>query len=99
MHPTIVALIAEICSASEGNAVVSELLHEFTEQVRSEPGNLSFRAWRSAGDPNRFLVYEEYADDAAFRDHLASAHNESFNQSIAPHVIGGGSMLTRLAEI
>ena len=99
MHPTIVALIAEIRSAHEANDIVGELLRGFTEEVRGEPGNLSFRAWRSAGDPNRFIVYEEYADDSAFRAHLASAHNESFNRSIAPHVIGGGSTLTRLTEI
>jgi autoinducer 2-degrading protein len=99
MHPTIVALIAEISSASEANAVVGDLLREFSEQVRSEPGNLTFRAWRSSEDPNRFLVYEEYQDDAAFREHLGSAHNESFNQSISPHVVGGASRLTRLTEI
>ena len=99
MHPTIVALIAEIRSATEESVIIAELLRDFTTQVREEPGNLSFRAWRSASDPNRFIVYEEYADDTAFRDHLASAHNESFNRSIAPHVVGGGSQLTRLTEI
>ena len=99
MNPTMIALIAEIYSAQGANVVVGKLLLQFTEQVRREPGNLTFRAWRSAADPDRFLVYEEYVDNAAFRDHLASAHNESFNESLAPHVVGGGSTLTRLTEI
>lgn len=96
---TVVALIAEIRSASGADAAVGQLLTDFTEHVRSEPGNMAFRAWRSAEDPNMFLVYEEYADDVAFHDHLASLHNKIFNDSIAPHVIGGGSTLTRLTRI
>jgi autoinducer 2-degrading protein len=95
----VVALIAEIRSAAESDKTVGALLDAFAERVRAEPGNLVFAAWRAANEPSRFLVYEEYADDVAFRDHLSSEHNRTFNESIASHVAGDGAVLTRLVGL
>ena len=37
--------------------------------------------------PNRFFLYEEYTDRAAFDTHLASAHFNDFNALVTPWVI------------
>ena len=34
-----------------------------------EPGCISFSSYRDAGDPDRFALYEEYADERAWQDH------------------------------
>ena len=41
---------------------------------RTEPGCLLYRVHRSTKDPDAFLFYEIYADDAAFDAHRASPH-------------------------
>ena len=45
-----------------------------TGPSEAEPGCLCFLVNRSAADPDRFVLYEQYADEAAFRAHRASAH-------------------------
>ena len=42
--------------------------------VRDEPGCVRFDVFRDDGDENRYLLYEVYTDEAAFQDHLATAH-------------------------
>ena len=42
--------------------------------VRDEPGCLRFDVSSVAADPNRFFLYELYADAAAFEAHKASPH-------------------------
>ena len=39
-----------------------------------ETGNLRFDILRSVDDPNRFLFYEAYVDEAAAQAHKATAH-------------------------
>ena len=39
-----------------------------------EPGNLRFDVLQQADDPNRFVIYEVYRDDAAMAAHKATAH-------------------------
>ena len=42
--------------------------------VRDEPGCLRFDVCSVDGDENRFLLYELYADAAAFEAHKAAPH-------------------------
>ena len=42
--------------------------------VRDEPGCLRFDVCSVADDPTRFVLYELYADAAAFADHKAAPH-------------------------
>ena len=78
---------------------MASLVAGYRRNVRSEPGNLRFDAHRLADDPDRFIVYEEYADEAAFAEHVASAHCALFNEEFAPLVVGGASTLTWLDPV
>jgi quinol monooxygenase YgiN len=51
-----------------------ELVREFTEAVRAEPGNLFFDWSRGVEDPNLWTLVEGFADDEAGKVHVASDH-------------------------
>ena len=53
---------------------VQALLHRVAAASRDEPGCLLFWTHRSVDDPGRFFLYEQYLNEAAFRDHAASEH-------------------------
>jgi quinol monooxygenase YgiN len=50
------------------------VLEELARATRAEPGCVQLRANRSTEDPAGFLLYEEYADEAAFEAHGVSEH-------------------------
>ena len=62
-------------TAKEGEqeAVAAELAR-MIEPTRAEPGNLAYQVHRDPEDPCVFLLYEQYADQAAYAAHGASEH-------------------------
>lgn len=50
-----------------------QLVAEFTEATRAEPGNKFFEWSRSLEDPNEYVLVEAFDDDAAAA-HVNSAH-------------------------
>lgn len=51
-----------------------------------EPGCHRFDVLVQKGMPDHILLYEIYADRAAFAVHLKSAHFAAFNKASAPYV-------------
>ena len=51
-----------------------DVIREFTITTRSEPGNISFDWYRSAEDPNLWVLIEAFRDAAAGRAHVDSPH-------------------------
>jgi (4S)-4-hydroxy-5-phosphonooxypentane-2,3-dione isomerase len=49
-----------------------------------EPGNLRFDVLRQADEPNRFLLYEVYRDEAAMMAHKDTAHYARWAEAVAP---------------
>lgn len=59
----------------------AEVLKAFgplTEASRTEPGCLMYIAHQHKDDPTRFLVYEQYKDEAALEFHRNSAHFQQY---------------------
>ena len=79
--------------------LVTELIAEFAAGVRVEPGNLAFAPHIRVDSPSTVFVCEAYRDQAAFDEHLASAHGYDFTFRVADLVVGGGSRLTMLSPI
>lgn len=50
-----------------------DLVHDFTQATRAEPGNLWFEWSRSVEDPAEFVLVEAFTDDGA-GPHVSSAH-------------------------
>jgi quinol monooxygenase YgiN len=50
------------------------LVEKFTTASRAEPGNISFDYYRSAEEPNVWVLIEAYRDAAAGEAHVRSDH-------------------------
>jgi quinol monooxygenase YgiN len=50
-----------------------DLVHDYTEATRAEPGNLWFEWSRSVEDENTFVLVEAFTDDGA-APHVNSEH-------------------------
>ncbi len=48
-----------------------------------EPGNVKFDVLRSVEDPNRFIVYEWYLDEAAAKAHKETPHYAAWRDVVA----------------
>jgi autoinducer 2-degrading protein len=53
---------------------VLNLFIELVNQTRQEEGNLLYTIHQSNTDPNTFMLYEAYKDEAAVAAHRSSAH-------------------------
>jgi quinol monooxygenase YgiN len=53
---------------------VEAALGEMVEPTRAEPGNLDYQVFRDPKDPSLFVLFERYADEAAFDAHRATPH-------------------------
>jgi len=49
-----------------------------------EPGNLRFDVIEQVDDPNRFLLYEVYRDEAGMKAHKETAHYARWRDAVAP---------------
>ena len=79
MYVVIVNVSVKPESASEFLAV-TEQNHQGT---RSEPGNVRFDVLRRNDDPNRFVLYEAYRDEAGFVAHQQTAHYLAWKETVA----------------
>ncbi|GJF31401.1 hypothetical protein KNE206_41010 [Kitasatospora sp. NE20-6] len=61
------------CEPADGPAVRSALL-DMRKHTLTEPGNLAYVVHADTGQPGVFVLYEQYADRAAFDAHAASDH-------------------------
>jgi autoinducer 2-degrading protein len=49
-----------------------------------EPGNLRFDVLQQVDDPNRFVLYEAYRDEARANAHKQTAHYARWRDAVAP---------------
>jgi autoinducer 2-degrading protein len=71
--------------------------------VRGEPGCLRFDVCSVDSDENRFVLYELYADAAAFEAHKATPHFAQWRTVAEQVVVGqvntpGGLLVTHTSE-
>ena len=70
-----VHVIAASWRAKDGKAdEIASIVQRLAAASRQEPGVVEFIANRSKDDPNDFLLYEQYIDEAAFAAHQQTAH-------------------------
>jgi L-ascorbate metabolism protein UlaG (beta-lactamase superfamily)/quinol monooxygenase YgiN len=70
----VVAFVVQFQSRAGAGDEVAGILARHVAASRSEPGCISFSAFRDPGDPDRFALYEQYADEQALLEHKQSAH-------------------------
>lgn len=59
------------------DALRAQLL-ALVDATRAEPGCVDFHVHQHAQDATRFVVYENFADQAAFDAHLNAAYTKTF---------------------
>lgn len=85
-------LIAQLTALPGFEADVQAALAEYRKHVRSEPGNEMFECYRDADNPQHFIVYEIYTNEAAFKAHLGAEENAVVNGKMASITEGGASL-------
>ena len=65
---------------------VARLFAKLQEESRKEPGCLFYVAQRHQQEPARFLIYEQYKDDAALEAHRATKHFLEIARGALPKV-------------
>ena len=63
-----------------------DLVDDFTQATRKEPGNLWFEWSRSVDDPSEFVLVEAFKDDAA-EAHVKSDHFIKAMQVMRPALV------------
>jgi len=77
----VLTVVATIRAAKGKGDALAALLTEQAAAVRAaEPGCLVYRVHRSTIDPEVFMFYETYADDAAFDAHRNAPHLAAYRQ-------------------
>lgn len=65
---------------------------EFTEATRAEPGNLFFEWSRSLENPSEYVLVERFRDGDAGGEHVNSAHFKAFVAQ-APNVLASTPLI------
>ncbi|HEU4730814.1 MAG TPA: putative quinol monooxygenase [Kofleriaceae bacterium] len=77
----LLTIVAKLRAAKGKGDALAALLAEQAAAVRAaEPGCLVYRPHRSAKDPDVFVFYEMYQDDAAFEAHRKAPHLTAFRE-------------------
>jgi quinol monooxygenase YgiN len=77
----VLTVVARIRAAKgKGDALAALLVEQAAAVRQSEPGCLIYRPHRSTRDPDVFLFYEAYVDDAAFEAHRKAPHLAAFRE-------------------
>lgn len=64
-----------------------EIVKDFTEAVRREPGCMWFDWFRSVEDPTEYALVEAFRDDEAGAAHVQSEHFKAAQQTMPPHLV------------
>lgn len=89
----VLTVVAKVRAASGKGDALAALLVEQAAAVRAnEPGCLVYRMHRSTQDPELFLVYEMYADEAAFEAHRTAPHLAAFRKRRDQEGLSGGAV-------
>lgn len=77
----VLTVIAKLRAARGKGDALAALLSEQAVTVRgAEPGCLVYRVHRSTTDPDIFMFYETYVDDAAFDAHRGAPHLAAYRK-------------------
>ena len=69
---------------AEHRAAFIEATLENASRTVHEPGNLRFDVLQQADDPDRFVLYEVYRDEAGAKAHKETAHYARWAAAVAP---------------
>ena len=63
------------------------MIRQARNSLTRESGCLQFDVCQDPAHPERFFLYELYTSDAAFEDHLKTAHFMDFDATVKPWTV------------
>ena len=63
---------------------VEAALKEMIQNVKTEPGAVTYNLHRSVNHPEKFMFYERYRDNKPFEDHMATPYFKDLLAKIKP---------------
>ena len=69
-----ITLIAQYHARPGAGDRLAAVLAKHVAATRTEPGCVEFVAYRSSEDADRFLLYEQYVDEASLDAHRVTPH-------------------------
>lgn len=79
-----IVVVAEYTVAEGNEEAVADLLKQWAPMAREETGCKAFIVNRSLEDPRRLMLYEQYADQAAFDFH---ANRPEFKDIVVGRIV------------
>jgi len=79
-----IVVCVHVCVKPEYREGFVEATLENAGQTIHEPANLRFDVLQQADDPNRFVLYEVYRDDAGADAHKQTPHYAKWRDAVAP---------------
>lgn len=74
-----------------------EIIREFTEATRAEPGNLFFEWSRSLENKNEYVLVEAFTNDGA-GPHVNSDHFAKGLEAMRPHLVSTPQIVSRQVD-
>ena len=75
-------ILTAILMAAEGKADAIEAeFKKLVPQVLKDPGAMMYIVHRAADNPNKFMVYEQYESQDAFKAHSQTEHFKAWGQA------------------
>jgi quinol monooxygenase YgiN len=74
----VITVVAQYTARPGKGDVIAGVLAKHVAATRTEPGCVQFVAYRSPEDPDHFMLYEQYVDDAAFDSHRVTPHFRAY---------------------
>jgi len=74
-------IVARVAVKEGKEKAFIEIASKLVEATRKEEGNLFYTLYQSTENPQEFIFYEEYKNDAAFEAHASSAHFAAFAEA------------------
>ena len=91
-QPGMLTVVARIRAAPGRGDTMARLLLDQVSLLRAdEPWILLYPPHRSTSDPDLFLLYEQYTDEAAFERHAHAARLDTFRRRVSEQGLVAGS--------
>jgi len=82
-------VLTAIMRVAEGKGDdVAREFKKLTPKVLKDPGAITYIVHRAVDDPNKFLIYEQYEDQNAFKYHVQTEHFKAYRQATKDMYIG-----------
>lgn len=82
-----ICLVVRLLMKPGQEGAAAKIFRKLMVESRREPGCLMYLVHQHVDDPRRFLVYEQYRDQAALDSHRASSHFKKYvSEGVNPMV-------------